>query len=349
MKRLIITDIKSYSNNGKSTGHYYSVAQNYLDLYSDFCDVKIAGGQIYLSKFNNDNLIELPFNTSSQNSRLKNKYYVLKNAHILFKQTSLNDIIVMQQCGALTMFLAIALFANKRRNNIYIIEYDTEAISSKIKRFIFSLAKNRINGIICPNDFVGKSYGLPYVNVTDYIYNNKDKDIIVEKKYDFCIVGSIWPDKGVLEVAEYLKNKNCTLLIAGKPCNENIKEDLLAITKECSNIKLHLDYISECDYNKYIRESRYCILNYQGCYNNRSSGVILDILFNKVPVIAKECNATQFIKKYNAGYIYNSIDEINIKNILNDLVYEKYILGVQSFLDNQKKYKEKIISFLHLL
>ena len=39
MKRLIISDIRSYNNKGKSVGHYIAVAQNYIDLYNNYFDV----------------------------------------------------------------------------------------------------------------------------------------------------------------------------------------------------------------------------------------------------------------------------------------------------------------------
>ena len=34
MKNIIIADLKSNNNKGKSTGHYFAVAQNYFELYT---------------------------------------------------------------------------------------------------------------------------------------------------------------------------------------------------------------------------------------------------------------------------------------------------------------------------
>ena len=33
MRRVIIADAKSFSRNGKSTGHYFTVADNYLEVF----------------------------------------------------------------------------------------------------------------------------------------------------------------------------------------------------------------------------------------------------------------------------------------------------------------------------
>ena len=74
MKRLIIADVKSYSYNGKSIGHYFSVAQNYLELYSEVIITKVAGGPLYFSHFNNSEVFALPYNSISGESQLKNKW-----------------------------------------------------------------------------------------------------------------------------------------------------------------------------------------------------------------------------------------------------------------------------------
>lgn len=50
MKRLILADVKSLNIKGKSIGHYFTLAQNYIDLFGDYCQVKIAGGPIYKTR-----------------------------------------------------------------------------------------------------------------------------------------------------------------------------------------------------------------------------------------------------------------------------------------------------------
>ena len=348
MKRLIVADIKSFNNEGRSTGHYFAVAQNYLENFSRIYKVLVAGGPIYNTKFKKENLFQLPCETNTINGRAKNKWKFLRNSIFLFKNTSPNDIIVMQKCGIITTFIAIVLFAKKRRNNIFMIEYDTTALNSKFKRIIYSIAKKKIRGFICPNETVGTSYNLPYCIVTDYIYSKLKQTVtpsFKDKIYDFCIVGSIWPDKGVVEVAEKLKDSKYKLIIAGKPCNERIKNQLELLSKDSPNITLNLGYISDEDYTNYIINSKYCILNYQGCYNERSSGVILDVLFMNVPVLAHRCKATSFVEKENAGFLYNDLDEINIDEILSERFYNTYIEGIKKFISKQKLYKENLIRF----
>lgn len=351
MKRLIIADAKSYSYNGKSIGHYFSVAQNYLELYSEVIITKVAGGPLYFSHFNNSEVFALPYNSISGESQLKNKWKTLMNCKYLFRNSTPQDIIVLQHSGASTTFLGIALFAKKNMNNIFVIQYDTDSISNPIKKFIYKLAQNKIKGFICPNELIGKSYKRPYCIVTDYIYNQTERQIkfqsLIEKKYDFSIVGSIAPDKGVIEMAEYLSKSKYKTIIAGK-ANEELADKLTSIAQNSSNIELHLGFIDINDYNKYIKESRYCILNYRGVYSNRSSGVALDILFNGIPIIGHKCNALEFIEEENLGFLFNDIKDFNIQSIMDEQIYRKIQKNLLLYLEKQKSYKNTVIKFLNI-
>lgn len=57
--RLIVADVRSTSTDGIAAGHYFTVAQNYLDLFGAEMDVRIAGGPVYGDRFGNK-LIRLP-------------------------------------------------------------------------------------------------------------------------------------------------------------------------------------------------------------------------------------------------------------------------------------------------
>lgn len=113
MKRLIISDVKSLNMDGKSVGHYFSLSQNYLDLYSDYFDVKVAGGPIYHQQFQKKDYFPLPNDFIEGENWFKNKLRVLKNCRYLFKKTDSNDIIIIQQAGLSTVLLGIALYAKK--------------------------------------------------------------------------------------------------------------------------------------------------------------------------------------------------------------------------------------------
>lgn len=349
MRNLFVADVKSYSREGKSFGHYFQVAQNYSELYSNHFEVFVAGGPIYKKKFFANRLFLLPCNYEEGKNFLTNKFNVLKNCFFLFRKTKKDDIIILQHSGASTTFLGIGLMATKR-NSIYVIQYDTDAVSSIIKRMIYKLAKPKIKGILCPNDVIAQSYGKPYCVVMDYIYVFSDKEKIdsinyKEKKYDFVFVGGISKDKGIVEVARKLVNTKYNVFIAGRG-DENVCNKLQTICEKAPNVKLSLGYVNEENYSIYIREARYCILNYQGVYTNRSSGVVLDAIFNGTPIAGHRCSALQFIEDEKVGYLFDNIEDFNPSDILNEERYNMYIDGISSYLAKQDYYKQKVLKFL---
>lgn len=350
MKRLIIADVKSNNNHGKSTGHYFAVAQNYLDLYSDCCEVKVAGGSIFRQKFGEKDLLVLPHDSIAGQNWLKNKWRVLMNCRYLFRHTSPDDIIVMQHSGALTTLLGVALFASSK-NNVYLIQYDTEAIASKFKRTIYNFAKPRIHGLLCPSKRIADAYGIPSCIVTDYIYAKENKEIAEDfeiKTYDVAIVGGICRDKGVVEAAEFLANKKYKVIIAGK-ADDDIANGLYNICKTAPNIELRIGYLSDEDYYRYICASRFCMLNYSGVYANRSSGVVLDILFNGTPVIGHRCNALEFVERAKVGKLFDSIGDCDLSQIINKGVYNDCLKGISAYLIGQRRLKLNVMKFLHIL
>ena len=349
MKKLIIADVKSSNNHGKCTGHYFAVAQNYLDLYQSVCEVKVAGGPIFATRFKKDNLFPLPYDFKSTKNKLLNKWKVLQNCRHLFRNTSIDDIIILQQSGLSTAIMGIALFAARKRN-IYLIAYDTEAVTSFTKRLIYQFAKSKIKGVLCPNKSVADAYGISNCIVTDYIYPEDKKTIPIayeNKKYDIAIVGSIWPDKGVLEAVKCLSKTQYRVLVAGKG-DKTITKQIEDICKSAENIELHIGFVKDEDYCKYIRQARFCMLNYRGVYENRSSGVVLDILFNGTPIIGHRCKALNFVENENVGILFDIIENFDFSITHNKNLYISLMDGITNYLYKQKLYKQKVIDFLSL-
>lgn len=210
------------------------------------------------------------------------------------------------------------------------------------------MIKNRVDGIICPNDEVGKAFGRPYCVVPDYIYTGEDKKCPVDyksKTYDFCIVGRLNKDKGVVESARRLNGTKYKVLIAGQ-ANDSYSEELKKACHGCDNIDLRLGYVSDEDYKRYINESRYCILNYQGEYSNRSSGVVFDIIFSGVPVVGNSCKALQFVKDYEIGHIYDNIDELSAEGLFDEKKYEIYLDNICKYRQLHSEYYKKLSTFV---
>lgn len=347
-KRLIIADIKSPNLKGTSTGHFFAVAQNYYGLFNHCVKTLVAGGPVYDSRFRPEQLLRLPYDCLLMAEPWwKSKWKYLMNARALFRHAQ-GDTIVVQQGGVLSSFIAILLFYHQQ-SRLFLIQYNKEGFDKLAKRLLFRLIRKKIDGIVCPNEMIGKAYGIPFCIVPDYIYlpcNEMPDFPYAEKKYDVCFVGSIEEEKGVLEVASKLAGSSYKMLIAGKARNELLGEQLRQIADSCQNIELHIGYVSEADYHAYFRNSRFCILNYQGEYSRRSSGVVLDSIFNDVPIIGKECRAFNFVRDFGCGYIYSDLKTLDLEQIMTEDNHKQYLANIARYKQKHTEYAEKLRCFL---
>lgn len=346
MTKIIIADICSLNRNGKSSGHYFPVAQNYLKMFGDECVV--AGGPIYKNQFTK-NIIQLPYDHIHNEKIWITKWHEIINCKTLFKHAK-GNIIVMQSVAILTTFIAIFLFY-KSDSKLFLIQYSNESLNSFWKRLLYNLIKNKINGIICSSEKVGKSFKRPYIIVTDYTYTDtiKKNDLLSydERIYDYSLIGGIYKDKGQIEAIKYLSNKGFKILIAGQIRENGLQEELIKIAKDNSSIKMKLGYVTNEEYHQYIRQSKYCILNYSGTYNERSSGVVLDIIFDGTPVVGNKCSALNLIDSNKLGYIYDNIENFNPQILLNKDTHSYYLKNIFEYLNFQRKYIKDLYNFLH--
>lgn len=343
---IYIADIKSHQNSdGSCTGHYIPVAKNYQQMFKDRCRVVVAGGPVYKRYFGDEELLKLPYSIMSDSPKGKLKTFI--NSIVLFWKAR-GNVIVLQQSTAVTSFISIALFF-WWTGELYLIQYNTEAINCPFKRFLYSLAKLKISGFICPNEHVGKAFRCSYVAVPDYIYADNELPVMKsfeDREYDFCILGTIHRDKGVIEAAQKLRKCSYKVLIAGRVATSDLQYELETVVAGCDNIELRLEYVSNEKYVEYIQNSKYCLLNYYGTYLDRSSGVVLDIIHHGTPVVGRRCIALKIIEDYNIGCLYNDIEGVDFETTLNRETYKLYCEHIIKYLSNQKDDIEKLEKFL---
>lgn len=347
MKHIVIADLKSNNNYGICTGHYYALAENYRNVFSDITTVKIAGGPIYKNKFKIDDLELLPFDYIAGDSRIKNCWRMIRNAACLFSKVNTDDIVIIQDSQPYMILIAL-LFTYRNTSNLFQIHYSDEPIKRPLYACLYMFFKRNVKGNLCPNDRIGRAYGVPYCAIPDYLYSsigNKSSWGFQEKKYDFCLIGRISEDKGVAEAVKTLSNKQCSVLVAGQV---QVQEEGLEILKSASrngNIKTVLKYLSDEEYALCLQKSRYCVLNYNGSYADRSSGVALDTIFRDVPVVGKRCSALQFIEDFHIGYLYDDIEQLNVANLLSEEIYRGYVDSIGVYKERHISYKSKLCEF----
>ncbi len=346
-KRLFIADLRSHSDKGKTVGHWAFVAKMYRKIFGDLYDVKVAGGPAYRNHFTEEELCELPHNVS--NTTIRDRWHVMKNAIKLFKEAE-GGIIVLQQAAVQTYFIALALFY-RRKSRLYLIQYSVESLKSRLGRFLYRLIRHKVDGILCSSEVVGKRFGRPYLVTPDYIYLKEEKSPLTkyeDKKYDFCVLGRISPEKGVPEVVGRFKNEQCNILIAGNPQTKELGDEIRCLCEGRSNIHLDLGFLDAGTYENYLKDSRYCILNYGGPYvdSARSSGVVFDMLFHDVPVIGTRCGALEFVERHQMGRLYTDLSAFHIEDVLDESTYEGFRKNIAKYKDHHKIYLRQLRAFV---
>lgn len=346
MKNLYIADIKSANINGKSEGHYFAVAENYTNLFSGKASTFVAGGPLYKDRF--ANYYALPYDTIPSKGKSRNKLATFLNACSVLRKIE-NSVIIFQCSAVSTVCLALTLI--KPKSEVYLIQYDTYMLASKIKRIIFNQAKKRIKGIICPGHEIGEALQVRQCVVPDYIYCQNDEDATYsEKKYDFGMFGILANGKGVYEAAEALAKTTYRVKIAGKVANLPEDQEMISkLKKLCEkhdNIDLEIGYLSDEAYDTYIKKTKYIVLNYSDSYALRSSGVILDAIYRKTPVIVRQRKYAEFVRDHNIGIVYDDISNFDFAASLEKSQYQTYIENIGEYLQEQDMHRKRLVNFV---
>lgn len=350
MSRIIVADICSICVNNQSAGHCFAVAQNYLDIFKTSEEVRVAGGPMYSERFA-PNVMDLPYDHRVGESKLAEKWHELMNCRALFKQVRSEDILVMQSIAIVTAFIGMLLFLHKRCR-LFFIQYNTESINSPFKRLLWRMVSPKVHGVIATFPSVAQAYGKPFIIVPDYIYAAKRSvsfPTYEERKNDICMVGNIYRDKGTVEALQWLIGKGLKIVVAGKIGETELEPEVRAMANRDKNIELHIGYVSDEQYHAILSNSKYCMLNYRGRYNEHSSGVVYDALFHGTPVLSTATASTQMIKDYELGISFDNVNNLDLEKLSDVSLYDSFQSKISCYLQQQNQIIEQLSTFLHSL
>ena len=98
-----------------------------------------------------------------------------------------------------------------------------------------------------------------------------------------------------------------------------------------------------------MSEAKFCILNYQGVYAERSSGVVLDILFAGLPVVGHRTFAMQFIEQEQLGILFDNIESLNPETFLRSDIRERFRQNIAIYLKKHIEYRNAFLKFTGIL
>ncbi len=346
MNKIIIADITSLRNGENSFGHFFQVADMYRDIFG--CNNTIvAGGPVYRKKYHLVYALKYDVDLKELEgtiSRIVCKAKEVINCINVLRRLN-KDFIIFQDYSNTSLFLGILLC--KTKSKLFLIQYKSE-VEKFYRKFLFSLIRDRISGIIVPNKKVGEKYKVPYLVVPDYIYTH---DKFPEKKeayeYDYGVFGIIREGKDVVGVAMKFIGSKKKIIIAGSVQSKILLEKLTEISINNKNIIFINKYLSQKEYKFYFNNTRVIILPYtDDYYEDASSGVVFDILFAGKPVIARRFPVFSFIKEKELGLLYDKLEEINFENLWSREEYSKFQKNIEKYICINRDNKKRLVNFI---
>ncbi len=344
MKSVLIADITTLTEEEKIYGHFAKVAKQYEIVLSEKYNVLIGGGKTYLNHFPDDKVLRFPYSIlrSHNYGRIKNKFqnkmHEFINACVALKSDC--DIIVFQNLNETPVYLALLLFHKSR---VYMIQYQ-KGLTGSVKKILYGLVKKHIRGVIASSEAVGEFYQRPYVVVPDYFPMNKEHKGNQKTKYDALIIGTINSWKDYESVIRFFSGTDLTLVIAGKFNDKKYLENLRKGAKE--NITFIDKYLTDDEYISLIEESKFIILPYKSQYEEKSSGVLLEALYNNRPVIVPDMKSFKIVKEFNLGIVYKKFDTELLEQLKDEKAYQQYKEALSDFMKKQEEGKGRLLDFI---
>lgn len=340
MKKLVIADIigKYDKITGQPFGHYLNFFEQYSELLGKDYEVIVTASHRYKEFLSNKtNFIPLNFEIEYKltRSKIRRLFNTTKQILNLVRVLSIkSDILLLQSPDSLLPLLPLAFFFGKKK--IYIVFYkdllqDGSALKRKAKKFLFSLYRKKISGVISGIEKVAKSYKLPYIVLPDYLKLNTAKNVKNSNmKYDVAVLGINSRSKDLIDVVNSFRNTNYKVIIAGKFVDQSFFEEVKSLATE--NIQIVNEYIDRKKYQEILSNSRFIALPYKpDVYKLQSSGIFYEAIYNSKPVICSDTSFFKIVREKNLGFVYTKTIAESLKIINNKDYYKEITSNIEKF------------------
>jgi hypothetical protein len=273
-----------------------------MSLYEKLVDIKYY----YLSSFNIKTNIA-PF--ESEKIKYNNFFDSIKKITKLFNDIDKNEIIYITSTSYLMLY--IVLLFTKRKENIYLLIHFIPLKNKWLHKFCIKQIIKIVRKVTVPNDFVYQSVisEIPELKQKDklnvlYTHTLKNKNNLPKVKNSVLILfgnSLVNSQKQIVEKLDLSQFKNLQFKILAKvPLN----------IKQCNNVKIINEYISDEKYNKILNESEIILLNYGKEYSSRYSKMIYDSMEYNIKIVTNYLGSSHLSKWYDYFFQYDSDNDL---------------------------------------
>jgi len=181
----------------------------------------------------------------------------------------------------------------------------------------------------CGHKIKNKIAVIPHGHFLNYYENRitrenaRNKLNIDGSKLTFLFLGELRYYKGILDLVDafkLLKNPNSQLLIAGRPHNMKIRNEIIQKTCQSNNITTHLVFVPEKEIQTYINACDVMVFPYRDIFT--SGGIFLALSFGK-PIVAPGLGCLVDTLKDTPNFLYDARSQNGLLETLKTVIDSK--------------------------
>jgi glycosyltransferase involved in cell wall biosynthesis len=312
---LLVDYIGNAGADGKPAGHPLPALKQYVRLLQGEFRVKVCAPRNYSGKVQLD--FPLPFFQMAGKSRGFSTF--LDSARKLANLFLLPP----ERPGEVRLFvnmdinLALYCLFRRKRSRRWMVLYtlfdEGNSLARVAKAFLLRRLFAGMDRILCSGEALLAS--LPPEKTTwipDFVYfGSASPTPQPQAGKGLLCVGTMNRDKDILGLVRMAKAAGMELRVAGKFMDEGGFRAIREECEGCDKIVVENRYLGEEEYDSEIRRCAFVCLPYDPqSYRNRTSGVLLEVLFRGKPVIAPDFGFFRLVEGNGLGINYQNLEQV---------------------------------------
>lgn len=175
---------------------------------------------------------------------------------------------------------------------------------------------------------------IPHGHFLDYYPNRTPRDAARQKlnlhrsEFTFLFIGELRYYKGVVDLIDAFKainTRNIRLIIAGRPHDRRIRDEVSAKTIEIENITTHYAFVPDRELQDYINASDVMVFPYRDIFT--SGGIFLALTFGK-PIIAPALGCIADALRTSPNFIYDTAENHGLIHAMKAAMGSNHLISI---------------------